>query len=213
MSELPKLVALPYVVDLPVLYTYEEPEDVLETVSCPICYEPFVTPRKTHCCGKIICDVCLTRVTSCPLCRGFMHPLGEPSTSFKEILGSLKVKCVQCLQITHRGIFDFHQLEECPTDCEYGCGIKLVRKDLSKHSVLCSKKPVAKSFWSVGARFSIGKVSDWCIYSIEGDLAYYKSGPWGSHVSGSYNFVADRNYITKRHLQQWLDDGFCVYLD
>src|SRR5690348_3326387 len=54
---------------------------------------------------------------------------------------SLKVFCPSCGVVLERGILDDHW-NKCPTECKFGCGLRLPPKDFATHKQICKERPV-----------------------------------------------------------------------
>jgi len=200
--------------DNPALETYIfiNEETIDDNLKCPICFSPFRNPVLVQCCTKPICLACVIPLVRCPFCRGVTDPLLAAPEYLIDIISDLPVQCKFCAQITDLANFPVHYETFCPIPCQFGCGELITRKSRILHAGNCRKRRVKEDWWFEGAQFSIPGITDFMINQICSENAFYRSGPAGSHLSGAYNFTADRNYLTKRQLQMWIEESFCVYV-
>ena len=112
-----------------------------ESHQCLQCNDIAINPQQTECCGKLLCESCQKRVSSCPKCK--QHPIKSftDRRSHSEIQ-NLEVKCSN----DARGCTWTGKLQElsehrsaCPKEeiaCPYseaGCKVQFLREDQDEH--------------------------------------------------------------------------------
>lgn len=125
-----------------VCYTYADGEveraegDDLLCVSCGM---PVVDPRVHGPCRIMACRTCFAKCEKCPHCMGGLNA-GELADllplSVTRKLAALGVRCPACDIVVTRGTLDAH-VQECPLECERGCGIKVTPAQRVQHDGIC----------------------------------------------------------------------------
>ena len=114
----------------------EEPPDSLV---CPVCLLPCREPHLISCCGKKVCQSCISRVQlagqPCPLCRTPEFATMIDKEIERQVL-SLKVYCNNkqdgCTWIGELRQLERH-LNSCNVSCKYKCGLCCPRQQMLIH--------------------------------------------------------------------------------
>lgn len=126
----------------------ESISQILNSLTCPICYEVVSKPLITHCCGQIVCSFCFKRWeeihSTCPICRSQTHHRSGQLLSFIDQLTSFLLDLSKSpLSISQINLCQKHQkkFEFCCTDCnEYLCSECLFsvisKSEHQKHSIV-----------------------------------------------------------------------------
>ncbi|KAL6055875.1 ligand of numb-protein X [Balamuthia mandrillaris] len=141
-------------------FSYVEEEDIDEELICPICHSPFVNPVQTVCCRVCFCQDCLSRTSSCPLCRyhfGQNQKFQDTGRLVNNLVNRLLVRCSDCGAECERGDFEVHVDKHCPVYCPFECGSQLSRSTLLEHEPVCDGKIVFCMAEDVGCQATMPK--------------------------------------------------------
>lgn len=136
---------------------------------CSICYAIWDDPVETPCCENTFCRVCLTQCAACPICRLPLGVPKECSKSVLRMLNNIDVRCphhcgcetasgspdggepaakrqksapVTCTwEGTYGDLLSKH-IGQCPlhpVPCPRECGEFVLRKDLDRHAMTCTR--------------------------------------------------------------------------
>ena len=102
-------------------YIYVNEHSISTSLICPICLDILEDPHTHVSCDSAFCRSCLLKLSEpvCPICRWhwndllpieYNRHLPKASRLIRNMLDELKVQCVQCHTIRHRGQFE-HECE------------------------------------------------------------------------------------------------------
>jgi len=122
---------------------YENEDSIDQNLICSVCREPVLEPIIHIPCQNMFCKACMTKLSSCPLCRGVIsknHMVPVPRF-VHNTLNELKVICPSCNGSCARNELSNHR-SKCPVECPNGCNDLVAPENQMKHNGECAMIPV-----------------------------------------------------------------------
>jgi len=124
-------------------FVYENEDSIDQNLICSVCREPVLEPIIHIPCQNMFCKACMTKLSSCPLCRGVIskNHMAPVPRFVHNSLNELKVICPSCNGSCARNELSNH-LSKCPVECPNGCNDLVAPDNQIKHNGECAMIPV-----------------------------------------------------------------------